>query len=36
MRNRLMGIEDKFMVTKGERQEGQTNSLKLTDTNYYT
>ena len=34
-RNRLTDIENKLMVTKGER-EGLIRNMKFTDTNYYT
>ena len=37
-RNRLTDIENKIMVTKGEREgmgEGYISSLGLADTNYY-
>ena len=34
-RNRLTDMENKLMVTKGER-EGSIRSMKFTDTNYYT
>ena len=36
-RNRLTDIENKLVVTKGEREvrEGQIRGMRLTDTNYY-
>jgi len=36
-RKRLTDIENKFVVTKAEKErgEGQTRSMGLTDTNYY-
>ena len=34
--NRLTDIENKLVVTKGERKgEGQIRGMGLTDTNYY-
>ena len=37
LQSRLTDIENKFGVTKGERErEGQIRSLGLTDKNYYT
>ena len=37
LQSRLTDIENKFVVTKGERErEGQIRSLGLTDKNYYT
>ena len=35
-KNRLTDIENRFVVAKGERgSEGRTESVGLTDTNYY-
>ena len=34
-RNRVADMENKLMVTKGERGEGLIRSLGLTDTHYY-
>ena len=34
-RKTFKDIENKLMVTKGERGEGQIRTLALADTNYY-
>ena len=34
-RNKLLDIENKFMVTKGEWRGGIIRSLRLTDIHYY-
>ena len=35
-RNRHTDIENKLMVTKGERAEGKIRSMRLIETHYYT